>query len=163
MVAFLARCWIEQDPLHGDYAFVGLERHEKGRMLFAGVGRANDATRSKADLEADRVDRARTQVAFSRGACDRHGGIPSVQGELPARRFGRASDRLAAGVTIDFAAVERGPYGFLAETGPTFDQDGLLAGGDLERRIAVVVGWAANHAIRSEEHTSELQSLMRIS
>src|SRR3546814_6456063 len=76
MVAFLARCWIEQDPLHGDYAFVGLERHEKGRMLFAGVGRANDATRSKADLEADRVDRARTQVAFSRGACDRHGGIP---------------------------------------------------------------------------------------
>src|SRR3546814_5824174 len=55
--------------------------------------------------------------------------------------------RLAAGVTIDFAAVERGPYGFLAATGPTFEQDGLLAGGDLERRIAVVVGWAANHAI----------------
>src|SRR3546814_7458102 len=66
---------------------------------------------------------------------------------LPARRFGRAIDRLAAGVTIDFAAVERGPYGFLAATGPTFEQDGLLAGGELERRIAVVVGWAANHAI----------------
>src|SRR3546814_2446092 len=54
MVAFLARCWLEQDPLHGDSAFVGLERHEQGRMLLAGVGRANDATRSKADLEAAR-------------------------------------------------------------------------------------------------------------
>src|SRR3546814_11211651 len=69
---------------------------------------------------------------------------------LPARGFRRAIDRLAAGVTIDFAAVERGPYGFLAATGPTFEQDGLLAGGELERRIAVVVGWAAKHAIRSE-------------
>ena len=26
LVAFLAGCWIEQDPLHGDYAFIGLER-----------------------------------------------------------------------------------------------------------------------------------------
>src|SRR3546814_1744494 len=51
MVAFLAGCWIEQDPLHGDYAFVGLERHEKGRMLFAGVGRTNDAARSEARSE----------------------------------------------------------------------------------------------------------------
>src|SRR3546814_335916 len=68
-------------------------------------------------------------------------------GELPARRFGRAIDRLAAGVTIDFAAVERVPSGFLAATGPPFEQDGLLAGGDLARRIAVVVGWAAHPAI----------------
>src|SRR3546814_64675 len=76
MVAFLAGCWIEQDPLHGDYAFIGLERHEKGRMLFAGIGRANDAARCEANLEAGRVDCARTQIAFSRGARDRHGGIP---------------------------------------------------------------------------------------
>src|SRR3546814_6962759 len=64
MVAFLAGCWIEQDPLHGDYAFVGLERHEKGRMLFAGVGRTNDAARSEAELEAGR-DRKSTRLNSS--------------------------------------------------------------------------------------------------
>src|SRR3546814_14092476 len=54
MVAFLARCWIEQAPLHGDHAFVGLERHEHGRMLFAAVGRAIVAMRNKTDHAADR-------------------------------------------------------------------------------------------------------------
>jgi hypothetical protein len=42
----------------------------------AGIGRANDAARCEANLEAGRVDCARTQIAFSRGARDRHGGIP---------------------------------------------------------------------------------------
>src|SRR3546814_16530545 len=94
MVALLARCWIEQDPLHGDYAFVVLERHEKGRMVFAGVGRATDATRSKADLEADRVVRARTQVSVSSSACARHRRMPLVQWYLPVRTLGRTGPHI---------------------------------------------------------------------
>src|SRR3546814_13237657 len=80
MVAFLAGCWIEQGPLHGDYAFVGLERHEKGRMLLAGVGRTNDAARSEEELAAGRVECERRQEKFSRGDCDRRGGTPHLEG-----------------------------------------------------------------------------------
>src|SRR3546814_1010067 len=80
---------VEQDPLHGDYAFIGLEWDEKRGMLFARFWRPDDATRGEADLEARGVDRAGTQIAFARGAGDWHGRIPKLERQLAARRLGR--------------------------------------------------------------------------
>src|SRR3546814_18534510 len=76
---------VEQDPLHGDYAFIGLEWDEKRGMLFARFWRPDDATRGDADLEARGVDRAGTQRAFARGAGYWPGGIQTVEGKITAR------------------------------------------------------------------------------
>src|SRR3546814_17970153 len=68
---------------------------------------------------------------------------------LAARRLGRAIAGLAVGVAIDVATIERRPDRLLGATGPTFEEDGFFPRRHLERRIAIVVGWATDHAIRA--------------
>src|SRR3546814_4686171 len=46
VVLFLARFRVEQDPLHGDYAFIGLEWDEKRGMLFARFWRPDEDRKS---------------------------------------------------------------------------------------------------------------------
>src|SRR3546814_8005432 len=60
-----------------------------------------------------------------------------------------SSDLLAVGVAIDVATIERRPDRLLGATGPTFEEDGFFPRRHLERRIAIVVGWATDHAIRA--------------
>src|SRR3546814_1007582 len=118
-------------------------------MLFARFWRPDDATRGEADLEARGVDRAGTQIAFARGAGDWHGRIPKLERQLAARRLGRAIAGLAVGVAIDVATIERRPDRLLGATGPTFEEDGFFPRRHLERRIAIVVGWATDPDIRA--------------
>src|SRR3546814_9456133 len=68
--------------------------------------------------------------------------------------FGRAF-ALGIGLNLVFVAIEAG-YGFIANSMALLAD----AGHNLSDVLGLVIAWIA---YRSEEHTSELQSLMRIS
>src|SRR3546814_2406092 len=83
-----------------------------------------------------------------------HGGLWSHQrGGRPKRMAGDLPERLEQGRTD--AAVGDQPVEFL--------QVALLLGGHSRDRAGTGVAVAEHGELRSEEHTSELQSLMRIS
>src|SRR3546814_2445965 len=108
----------------------------------------------------------RERPALMLGSCQR--GCTLSCGQAPGRLLKRrqgALDHVVGGGQADAEVLRR------LQHAARHDED-VAVGQGIEQRVAVAAGGAAeeiegafglDHLVRSEEHTSELQSLMRIS